>query len=34
MAVLRELHDARVLELGRERLVVKDSAALTKLSEG
>ncbi|MET9811729.1 Crp/Fnr family transcriptional regulator [Streptomyces sp. NPDC006355] len=34
MAVLRELHDARVLELGRERLVVRDSAALTKLSEG
>jgi CRP-like cAMP-binding protein len=34
MAVLRELHDARVLELGRERLVVTDSAALTRLSGG
>ncbi len=34
MAVLRELHEARVLELGRERLVVRDSSALTKLSEG
>ncbi|MFE0188298.1 Crp/Fnr family transcriptional regulator [Streptomyces sp. NPDC058989] len=34
MAVLRALHDAHVLALGRERLVIRDSAALTELSEG
>ncbi|MFB7010270.1 MULTISPECIES: Crp/Fnr family transcriptional regulator [unclassified Streptomyces] len=34
MAVLRALHDARVLELGRERLVVRNGTALTELSEG
>ncbi|MER6047718.1 helix-turn-helix domain-containing protein [Streptomyces sp. NPDC001793] len=33
MAVLRAFHDAHVLELGRERLVVRDSTALTELSE-
>lgn len=33
MAVLRDFHSANVLALGRERLVVKDSAALAKLSE-
>lgn len=33
MAVLRDLQNARVLELGRQRLVIKDSTALTRLSE-
>ncbi|WP_405743443.1 Crp/Fnr family transcriptional regulator [Streptomyces sp. NBC_01525] len=33
MAVLRALHDAHVLELGRGRLVIRDSLALAELCE-
>ncbi|MER7651499.1 MULTISPECIES: Crp/Fnr family transcriptional regulator [Streptomyces] len=34
MAVLRTFHDAHVLDLGRERLAVRDSAALAELADG